>query len=571
MFVDTSNVRGPNGKTYFRALLRSSYREDGKIKHRTLGNLSSCTPEEIEAVRLALRHKSELSDFLTHPNQAPVSQEAPAPNPSASFTQGPSVGAIAVLAAIAEQIGITKALGSDRAGLLALWQVIARAIDQGSRLSSVRLARDLGASSILGLPSFDEDDLYENLAWIEKQQLHIESTLFQDRHANGEQPSLFLYDVTSTYLEGQHNTLAAFGYNRDGKRGKKQIVVGLLCDENGIPIAIEAFPGNTGDTLTVANQITKLQERFNAQHITLVGDRGMIRGPQIKDLQEVGFHYISAISRPQMETMLTKGTLQMELFENELAEIFVPAPADGSIPAERYILRRNPVRQAEIQASRNDRQAVLQRDIDRRNTYLAEHPRAKESTATKQLEKRLITLRLATHLTIHIAERHITLVQDDSALAELSKLDGCYALRTDLTPAQADKHLVHARYKSLAHVEQAFRRSKTVELEMRPVHVRTESSTRGHLMVVMLAYQLMQELGKRWANLDLTVAEGLTRLNTYCAVKVAGTIQLLLEPRADVQELLTAACVTLPTVLPKTNTRVSTKKKLQKSRSTRLK
>lgn len=571
MFIDASKVRSSNGKTYSRVLLRSSYREDGKIKHRTHGNLSSCTPGEIEAVRLALRHKSELSDFITRLNQTPVPQEAPAPDPSSPFTQGPSVGSIAALAAIAEQIGITKALGSDRAGLLALWQVIARALEQGSRLSAVRLARDLGAAAVLGLPSFDEDDLYENLAWLKKQQPHIENTLFKNRHIDGEQPSLFLYDVTSTYLEGQHNALAAFGYNRDGKRGKKQIVVGLLCDENGIPLAIEAFPGNTGDTLTVANQITKLQERFNANHVTLVGDRGMIRGPQIKDLHEAGFHYISAISRPQIETMLVKGALQMELFENELAEVFIPAQADGSVPAERYILRRNPVRQAEIQASRQARQAALQRDIDRLNTYLAGHPRAKESTAQKRLEKRLTALRLATHLSIHIAERQISLVQDDDALAELSKLDGCYALRTDLTPAQADKHLIHARYKSLAHVEQAFRRSKTVELEMRPVHVRKEDSTRGHLMVVMLAYQLMQELGKRWANLDLTVAEGLARLNTYCAVEVAGTIQLLLEPRADVQELLTAACVTLPTVLPKTTTRVSTKKKLPKSRATRLK
>jgi len=150
------------------------------------------------------------------------------------------------------------------------------------------------------------------------------------------------------------------------------------------------------------------------------------------------------------------------------------------------------------------------------------------------LEKRLAALGLGTHLSIHIAERHIRIEQDAAALAEISKLDGCYALRTDLTAVQADKHLIHARYKSLAHVKQAFRRSKTVELEMRPVHVRKESSTHGHLLVVMLAYQLMQELGKRWAGLDLTVAEGLARLNTYCAVEVAGTIQLLLEPRADV-------------------------------------
>jgi transposase len=576
MFIDSSKVRGPNGKTYSRVLLRSSHRENGKVKHRTLGNLSSCSPQEIEAIRLALRHKDELSTFLAQPNPPPASPPASPPvapetHAPAPFTQGPSVGAIAVLAALADQLGITRALGNDRSGRLALWQVIARALEQGSRLSSVRLARDLGAASILGLPSFDEDDLYENLAWLEKQQQTIEKHLFENRHAAGEPPSLFLYDVTSTYLEGQHNSLAAFGYNRDGKRGKKQIVVGLLCDETGIPLAIEAFPGNTGDTRTVANQIAKLQDRFNARHVTLVGDRGMIRGPQIQDLHRAGLHYISAISKPQIETMLASGTLQMELFDNHLAEILVPAQEDSGLPAERYILRRNPVRQAEIQASRSDRQATLQREVTRLNTYLTEHPRAKTATAIKQLEKRLTTLGLSAYLSIQHQDRQIQLQQDEAALAETSKLDGCYALRTDLSAAQADKTLVHERYKSLAHVEQAFRRSKTVELEMRPVHVRTESSTRGHLIVVMLAYQLMQELGKRWAGLDLTVAEGLARLNTYCAVEVAGAIQLLLEPRQDVQELLTAAKVTLPTVLPKSPARVSTKKKLPKNRPSRLK
>jgi hypothetical protein len=574
MFVDSSTVKGRNGKTYSRALLRSSYRVNGKVKHRTLGNLSSCSPEEIQAVRLALRHKDQLADLLSQLHEPPPPEpNKPQPGPaSPHFTQGPSVGAVAVLAALAEELGITQALGADRSGQLALWQVIARALDQGSRLSAVRLARDLGAAALLELPSFDEDDLYENLAWLEAHQASVETALLEHRRQHsGEAPALFLYDVTSTYLEGQHNELAAFGYNRDGKRGKKQIVVGLLCDQEGVPLSIEAFPGNTGDTRTVANQIAKLQQRFNAPHITLVGDRGMIRSPQIRDLHDVGLHYISAISKPQIRTMLGAGTLQMELFESELAEILVPADSHNNIPAERYILRCNPVRQTEITVNRLERKAALQRDVARLNTYLAEHPRAKENTARKQLEKRLANLGLGTFLSLHIEKRHIRLVADDDALAEHSKLDGCYAIRTDLTTAQADKHHVHDRYKSLAHVEQAFRRSKTIELEMRPVHVRKESSTRGHLLVVMLAYQIMQELGKRWAGLDLTVAEGLERLNTYCAVEVAGAIQLLLEPRRDVQELLTAARVSLPTVLPKPPANVSTKKKLTKSRPTRMK
>jgi hypothetical protein len=573
MFVDSSKVRAPNGKTYHRTLLRTSFREDGKVKHRTLGNLSSCSPEEIDAIRLALRHKGQLADLLAHA-QFPTSA-SPGPLPAEGqqhFAQGPSVGAVAALAALAKELGITRVLGDTRDGRLALWQVIARALDQGSRLSAVRLARDLGAAEVLGLPGFDEDDLYANLAWLEKNQQRIETGLYQARNAKGAAaPSLFLYDVTSTYLEGQHNALAAFGYNRDGKRGKRQIVVGLLCDDQGIPLAIEAFPGNTGDTRTVGSQIAKLQQRFGAGHVTLVGDRGMIRGPQIDELRRAGLHHISAISKPQIEMMLREKTLQMELFDDELAEVIIPADEGEDQIPERYILRRNPVRQQEIMAGRLDRKAALEREVAQLNTYLAGHPRAKESTAEKKLAKRLVRLRLDGWLQVHVADRHIRLQQDDEALAEISKLDGCYVIRTDLPAAVADKQQVHARYKSLAEVEQAFRRSKTVELEMRPVHVRSASSTRGHMLVVMLAYLLMQELGKRWAGIDLTVPEGLGRLNTYCAVKVGGAVQMLLEPRRDVQELLDAAGLRLPSVLPGKATRVATKKTLPKNRPSRKK
>ena len=574
MFVDSSKVRSPNGKTYHRTLLRTSFRENGKVKHRTLGNLSSCSPEEIDAIRLALRHKDLLADVLAQAQLPASSSSKPIPSQEPQhFVQGPSVGAVAALAALANELGITKVLGDTRQGRLALWQVIARALDQGSRLSAVRLARDLGAAEVLGLPGFDEDDLYANLAWLEKNQQRIETGLYQARNAKSAStpPSLFLYDVTSTYLEGQHNALAAFGYNRDGKRGKKQIVVGLLCDDQGIPLAIEAFPGNTGDTSTVSSQIAKLQQRFKAGHVTLVGDRGMIRGPQIDELRQAGLHHISAISKPQIETMLREKTLQMELFDNELVEVIIPAKEGENQTPERYILRRNPMRQQEIMASRLDKKAALEREIAQLNLYLSEHPRAKASTAEKKLGKRLVQLRLDGWLRIEVADRHIRLEQDDEALAELSKLDGCYVIRTDLPVAVADKQQVHARYKSLAEVEQAFRRSKTVELEMRPVHVRSESSTRGHMLVVMLAYLLMQELGTRWSGLDLTVSEGLDRLNTYCAVKVGGVLQMLLEPRQDVQELLTAAKLQLPSILPGKAARVATKKTLPKSRPSRKK
>jgi hypothetical protein len=608
MYLDTSIVRSTKGVAYCRVLLRSSFRVEGKVKHRTLGNLSACSEAEIQAIRLALKHKEQLAELLAgeackaKPAEAGPRSPDALPAPSASdgpppFTQGPGVGAIAVLRGIAEALGVVAALGEERAGRLALWQVIARALEQGSRLSAVRLARDLGADCILGLPSFDEDDLYANLAWLKDRQEAIEQHLFEHRGAQ-EKPSLYLYDVTSTYLEGEHNALAAFGYNRDGKRGKKQIVIGLLCDEHGVPVALEAFPGNTADPKTVSSQIAKLQQRFAARHITLVGDRGMLRGPQIRELSEAGLHYITAISKPQIETLLESGILQRELFDQPLGEVIVPSteavegnsggrwmgelpPAAATLLAapereltprmERFILRRNPVRQAQIAATRADKAQALDRSASGLNTYLAEHPRAKVSTAQRRLEQRLKTLGLSNWMSVQSQGRTITLRADPDALQEEAKLDGCYVLRTDLSAQQASKETVHERYKSLGEVEQAFRRSKTVELEMRPVHVRKESSTRGHLLVVMLAYLLLKELGKRWAHLDLTVKEGLARLNTYCAVEVAGVLKVMLRPRADVQSLITAAGVTLPTILPGSKSKVATKSKLPKNRPTRMK
>lgn len=594
MYLDTSTIRSAKGGVYSRVLLRSSFREAGKVKHRTLGNLSACSDTEIQAIRLALKHKEQLPAWLAQaaapPTPSPDAHRAPATHlaPTAAaaapaFTQGPAVGAIVVLQSLAETLGISAALGTERAGRLALWQVIARALAQGSRLSAVRLARDLGAAAVLGLPAFDEDDLYANLAWLTERQAAIEQHLFAQRGPTAK-PALYLYDVTSTYLEGTHNELAAFGYNRDGKRGKKQIVIGLLCDDQGVPVALEAFPGNTADPKTVGAQIAKLQQRFQAQHITLVGDRGMLRGPQLEELSAAGLHYITAISKPQIETLLEDGTLQMELFDQPLGEVLVPAaaplptaaagppPAPASAPrAERFILRRNPVRQTELAANRASKRQSLTQSVTELNTYLAAHPRAKVGTVQRKLEARLKRLGLSHWLSLHSQERTFTLHEDATALAEETKLDGCYVLRTDLSAEQASKETVHDRYKSLGEVEQAFRRSKTVELEMRPVHVRKENSTRGHLLVVMLAYLLLKELGRRWAHLDLTVQEGLDRLNTYCAVEVAGVVSVLLQPRADVQALLTAAGVTLPSVLPGAKSKVATKQPLPKHRPSRMK
>ena len=548
MYIDTSHItRG--GKTYTRHLLRESYRANGKVLHRTIANVSHCSAAEIEAMRLALRHKENLEHLGTI-------QDA------ITLKQGVSFGAVWTVYHVARRVGIEQALGTTRAGKLALWQVMARVIDQGSRLSAVRLAMSHAACDVLGLGTFDEDALYENLDWLAGVQASVEDRLFAQR-TQTKPVSLFLYDVTSSYLEGTHNALAAFGYNRDGKKGKMQIVIGLLCDEDGHPVSIEVFPGNTQDPRTFAAQLEKVKSRFGATAITFVGDRGMIKGQQIDDLVQHGFHYITAITKPQIDKLLRTGTLQMDLFDQELAEVLTE---EGI----RYVLRRNPVRAQEVRDTRHAKLATLQAQVAKQNQYLTDHPRANAQGAVQKLVARAKTLRITDWVELTIEERTITLTVKTSAQQEAAKLDGCYVLKTDLTPQQAPKELVHDRYKDLASVEQAFRTCKTAHLEVRPIFLRLEERTRAHALVVMLAYQIIRYLASCWSAFDVTVEEGLHALTTLCLVEVAPknapSYHCIPTPRDAIARLLHSADIKLPKAFSLSGVQVSTKKKLQSER-----
>ncbi len=545
MYVDSCKT----GK-YIRHLLRESFREDGKVKHRTLANLSHCTELEIQAVKLALKHKEKLS-VLTDASKERI-----------ELKQGLSAGAVLTVQALAKDLGIEKALGHTKEGKLALWQIVARVLDQGSRLSAVRLAGSHAACDVLGMQkSFDEDDLYENLDWLCQNQSKIEEKLFKSLHPD-QPPSLYLYDVTSSYLEGEHNALAAWGYNRDGKKGKKQIVIGLLCDEQGIALSIEVFRGNIQDPKTVASQIRKIAERFGGREVTFVGDRGMLKNKQIEDLSQEGFHYITAITKPQIQSLLKAEVLQMELFEKELAEV----KEDEC----RYILRKNPIRAEEIALNRQSKLNKVKGLIKDKNDYLKEHPRASGSVALRLVESLAKKLKIHSWIELSEQQRSIDLQIDEEALEQEAQLDGCYALKTDLKKTQASKQCVHARYKDLTQVEKAFRCCKTVELQMRPIHVRLQSRTRGHAFVVMLAYRIAQELAKRWHKLDSTVQEGIDQLSSLCATDVIinnhSRCSLIPKPRHQVQKLLKAAKIKLPESISCKNIPVLTKKKLQKSR-----
>ena len=551
MYVARAAWPSSNGKTYTSIYLRESFRDGPHVRKRDIANLTHCDPREIAAIELALQHKGNLS-VLASLDQV-------------QLLQGPSVGAVWTLFQTAHHLGIDSTLGTDFPGHLALWQVLARVLDQGSRLSAVRLAQVHAATDVLGIRrGFDENDLYTNLTWLNQHQESIEKQLFTARRGTSK-PDLFLYDVTSSYLEGDDNALGAYGYNRDGKKGKKQIVIGLLCDQQGEPVSAEVFRGNTQDTATFASQVKKASQRFACERVTFVGDRGMIKSGQIEDLSKAGFHYITAITKPQIETLLKTGLLQMALFDDTLCEV--------EQVGVRYILRRNPRRADELAASRADKQASVETLRQQLNRYLDQHPRAKVATAQKAIRAKIVKLKLEPWLKIELEERSLKLTVNQEALDEVARLDGCYVLKTDLPAIAADTQAVHDRYKDLTLVEQAFRTCKTAHLETRPVYVRTEDHTRGHVLVVMLAYLIRRELSRAWAALDVTVEEGLQQLQTLCSTEIklegGGSCLRIPTPSVASRALLDALKIRMPEALPHTDTSVVTREKLPEQRKAR--
>ena len=548
MHIARASWPSANGKSYQSIYLRESFRDGNHVRKRNIANLTHCDPLEIAAIELALKLKGNLAALGSLDK--------------IHLSQGLSLGAVWTVFEIARRLGIDHALGDDFPSQLALWQVLARVLDQGSRLSAVRLAQTHAACDVLGIRrGFDENDLYANLTWLSDHQEVIEKRLFAQRRGQ-QKPELFLYDVTSSYLEGEDNAYGAYGYNRDGKKGKKQIVIGLLCDELGAPLSTEVFRGNTQDPKTFAAQVHKARDRFGCERVTFVGDRGMIKSGQVEDLTQAGFHYITAITKPQIDTLIEARLIQMELFAAEVCEV----EQDGV----RYVLRRNPIRAQQLAASRADKQAKVEQLRQDRNRYLDKHPRAKLATVEKALRAKITQLKIQAWLQVEAEGRTVKLTVNREALQEAERLDGCYVIKTDLPNSVASKQLVHDRYKDLAQVEQAFRNCKTAHLETRPIYVRTAEHTRGHVLVVMLAYLIRRELSRAWTSLDLTVEEGLRELGGLCSIEMkvegGGSCLRIPTPGATARALLETGDIHLPDALPHVGTNVVTRKKLPERR-----
>ena len=466
--------RVPNRSSPPAVLLRESYREDGRIKKRTLANLSKLPHEAVEAVRRVLRGE-------------------PLVNPQDAFTLVRSLphGHVAAVAGTLKQLGLhTLIAGSaSRARDLVVALVVARVIDAQSKLATARALTPESAVSTLGevltLGAVDQHELYAAMDWLVGRQEAIEQRLAQ-RHLR--EHTLVLYDLTSSYVEGTHCPLAKRGHSRDRKKGTLQIVFGLLCTGAGCPVAVEVFEGSTSDPRTVASQVAKLRQRFGLARVVLVGDRGMLTAARIReDLQGIdGLHWVTTLRAPTIRKLVATGTVTPSLFdERDLAEV-----TSDEFPGERLIVCRNPLLAAERQRKRQALLAATENELApiAAATRRKNNPLRGAAAIGVRVGKVIDHYKVAKHLITTITDDTFTYRRDQDKIAAEEQLDGLYIVRSNVEPDQFDATQTVRAYKDLAKVERAFRSLKSVDLKVRPLHHRRADRVRAHVLLCMLAY-----------------------------------------------------------------------------------
>ena len=524
----------PNRHSPPAILLRESFREGGKVCTRTLANLTSWAPERIEALRRTLKGEFDgLSGDLTP-------------------TCGPIFAVLFVLKQLADRIGLTRVLGTERRAKLALLLVLVRIAAQGSRLSAVRWAANHAVAETLGVGRFDEDDLYAALDALAPRQQQIEDTLYRVARRQMEaSPTVVLYDVTSSYFEGECNELAAFGYNRDKKPGKAQIVIGLVTTGNGEPLAVQVFDGNTSDPLTVPAQVETLRTRFGITEVVFVGDRGMVKSQGKTALAAAGYKYITALTTPQVRKLLREGVLRPEWFTPHIHEVL-----HGPV---RLVLRRSEAVRRKAHRRRHDKLTKLHALMTARNAFVRTAKRAQPAAGLRTLQAWVTRHKLAGWVQLSLQERDIIVTVDEAAQTEASRFDGCYVLETDVPQTVLEAQAVHDRYRDLHEVEQDFRTMKTGLLEVRPVFVRKAPRTRAHVLVTMLALKVVRAMRRALVaafgttdddKLAVTVDDALATLSRLCLLiyQVRGTvITRLPTPDERQKAILDALGTSLPT------------------------
>ena len=470
MYIDTV----PNRNSPPAILLRESDREAGRIRKRTLANLSSWPPAQIEALRRVLRGETLV----------------PAQDAFETVRSRPHGHVAAVLGTLRHR-GLELLLGSkpSRERDLCVAMIVARLLEPRSKLATARaLAAETLHSSlgeVLEVETADEDELYAAMDWLLLRQVRIEQQLAKRHLSEG---TLTLYDVTSTYFEGRHCPLARLGHSRDGKKDKLQIVFGLLTSAEGCPVAVQVFEGNTGDPKTVASHVEKIRERFGLTRVVLVGDRGMITSARIReDLKpQPGIDWITALRAPAIRKLVEAGTLQLGLFDQkDLAEISTP-----TYPNERLIVCKNPLLAEERARKRQDLLAATERELDKvvAATKRSRAPlRAKEQIALR-VGKVLGRFKMAKHFSLKITRTSFRYERKLESIAKEAALDGIYVIRTSVPSEVLSSEDAVRSYKQLAVVERAFRSLKTVDLNVRPIYHHKADRVRAHVLICMLAY-----------------------------------------------------------------------------------
>jgi len=473
----------PNRHSPPAILLRESYREGGRVKKRTLLNLSDWPADRTAGFKMLLKGGTVI----------PSDQQA------ITIIRSLPHGHVAAALGTARKIGLDRLLGPDgnRCRDLVRALLVNRLLEPGSKLAAARaLSPDTASSSLgqqLGLGPVDEDELYTALDWLAVRQPAIETALAKDHLAGG---TLVLYDVSSSYMEGRCCPLAQYGYNRDGKRGKLQIVYGLLCAADGCPVAIEVFEGSTADPVTLTSQVTKLKERFGLAHVVLVGDRGMITQARIaEDLGTAGLDWITALRAPAIKILRDAGALQMSLFdERDMAAITSP-----DFPGERLIVCRNRALAAERGRRREDLLAATERELARIAAAVARQRLRGAAAIGLKVGAVLDRHKMAKHFTLDIADNRFGFARKTEEVAAEAALDGIYVVRTSLPATVLDDPTTVRSYKSLSLVERAFRCLKSVDLQIRPVYHWLADRVRAHVFLCMLAYYLEWHMRQRLA------------------------------------------------------------------------
>jgi hypothetical protein len=456
-------------------LLRQSYREGGKVKNRTLANLSSWPEAKVDDLRRVLKGQTAKRDL----------------SEAFEIVRSLPHGHVAAVLGTARRLDVEELIDPtpSRRRDLVVAMLVAQVIAPGSKLAFARGLRSETATSslgqILGVAGCDEDDLYAAMDWVLARKEAIENTLAARHLTNG---TLVLYDVSSAAFEGRTCPLGAIGHPHDGVKGRLQIVYGLLCTPAGIPVAIEVFEGNTADPKTLAAQIAKIKDRFGLSRVCLVGDRGMLTDARIRDqVRPAQLDWLSALRAPQIKALVDEGALQLSLFdEQDLVEISSP-----EFPGERLVCCHNPVLAAERTRKRTELLAATEKELTpiAAATGRAKRPLRGKDKIALRVGKVINHYKMAKHFTLTITEDSFTFTRNPEAIAAEAALDGIYVLRTSLPKDTLTKDDVVLRYKGLEDVERFFRTLNS-ELDVRPIRHRLADRVRAHMFLRMLSYYL---------------------------------------------------------------------------------